>query len=363
MNFTFRPATRENVGLILGVIGASGAGKSFSAMRLAKGMSAGKRFAVIDTENGRAKHYADQFEFDHGDFHAPFSPERYQEAILAADAAGYPVIVVDSSSHEHAGDGGILDMQEAELTRMAGDDWKKREACKMAAWIKPKMQHKRMVTRLLQVHAHLILCFRAEEKIEMVKDPQSGKMVIQPKRSLTGLSGWIPICEKTLPYELTASFLLTPEKPGIPQPIKLQEQHRPFIALDKPLDEKAGEQLAAWARGGVTSAKSTAPNVDTPQAGREERASGSASASPRPAAGKTVFEINNRRYETAGMTRDQLVDLFRVCPDFDEHYGEGSAVRLLMEMYPGKKSRTQLTEGEAAAYLHRMRAALKPGAA
>ena len=32
---------------------------------------------------------------------------------------------------------------------MAGDDWKKREACKMAAWIKPKMAHKQMVQRLL----------------------------------------------------------------------------------------------------------------------------------------------------------------------------------------------------------------------
>jgi hypothetical protein len=51
---------------------------------------------------------------------APFSPARYSEAIAAADKAGYPVIVVDSFSHEWAGDGGVLDMQEAELDRMAG---------------------------------------------------------------------------------------------------------------------------------------------------------------------------------------------------------------------------------------------------
>lgn len=262
MSFEFRPAARENVGLIIGVIGASGSGKTFSAMRLASGMSGGARFAVIDTENGRAKHYADQFAFDHGDLRAPFSPEHYQEAIVAADEAKYPVIVVDSFSHEHAGDGGILDLQEAELTRMAGDDWKKREACKMAAWVRPKSSHKRMVSKLLQVRAHLILCLRAEEKIEMVKDA-NGKLTIQPKKSLTGLSGWIPICEKTLPYELTASFLLVPDRPGVPQPIKLQAQHRAFVPLDQPLDEKIGAGLAEWARG-----KPAAPAV----AGKEERA-------------------------------------------------------------------------------------------
>ena len=39
-------------------------------MRLASGIAQGKRFAVIDTEAGRAKHYADQFQFDHGDLGA-----------------------------------------------------------------------------------------------------------------------------------------------------------------------------------------------------------------------------------------------------------------------------------------------------
>jgi hypothetical protein len=143
-------------------------------------------------------------------------------------------------------------MQEAELTRMAGDDYKKRESCKMASWIRPKGAHKAMVSKLLQVRAHLILAFRAEQKIEMVRDPQSGKLVVRQKESLTGYNGWIPICEKNLPFELSASFLLTADKPGVPHPIKLMEDHRPLIPLDKPLDESIGEKLAAWARGGST---------------------------------------------------------------------------------------------------------------
>ena len=251
MSFTFRPATRENVGLLIGLIGPSGSGKTFSAMRLAKGMAGEKPFAVIDTEAGRAKHYADLFRFDHGDLLPPFRPGAYEEAIKAADAAHYPVIVVDSFSHEHAGEGGLLDWQEEELSRMAGDDFRKREAVKMASWIRPKMAHKAMVQRLLQVRAHLILCFRAEEKIEMVRNEQ-GRMEVRPKASPVGAGGWIPVCEKTLPYELTLSLLLTPDAPGVPRPIKLQAQHRTFFPEGKEITEESGARLAEWAQGGAS---------------------------------------------------------------------------------------------------------------
>jgi hypothetical protein len=254
MTFAFKHAIREQVGLIVGLAGGTGSGKTYSGLTLAKGMAGSKPFALIDTEAGRSKHYADQFSFDHGDLQPPFRPQAYAEAILAADEAKYPVIVVDSMSHEWAGEGGILDWQEEEMERMAGDDYKKRESVKMAAWIKPKMDHKRMVQRLLQIRAHLILCFRAEEKVDMVRNKETGRMEIVPKVTLSGLDGWVPIAEKSLPYELTASFLLLGTAPGVPKPIKLQEQHRPFFPADRPITEEAGRKLAQWAAGTVASA-------------------------------------------------------------------------------------------------------------
>jgi hypothetical protein len=250
MTTTFRPAVRENVGLIVGLAGGTGSGKTYTAMRLASGISSGAPFALIDTEARRGLHYADQFKFDHAELKPPFRPESYADAIKSADAAGYPVIVVDSMSHVWAGEGGVLDWQEEELDRMAGQDWGKRERVKMAAWIKPKMAHKQMVQRLLQVRAHLILCFRADEKVEMAK--QDGKTVIVKKQGLTGLDGWFPTCEKNLPFELTASFLLLASNPGIPHPIKLQEQHRALFPLDKPITEESGKAIAVWASGTVT---------------------------------------------------------------------------------------------------------------
>ena len=253
MTIMFRKAIRSNVNLLIGLAGASGSGKTYSAMRLAAGMAGKNRFVVIDTENGRASHYADMFDFDVAELHEPFTPAAYAEAIKAADDAGYPVIVVDSASLEYSGAGGILDMQEHEFERLGG-----RDSAKMLSWVKPKGEHKRMMQRLLQTKAHLILCFRAEAKIEMQK--VDGKMQIAPKKSLIGIDGWIPLTEKTVPYELTVSLLLTPDAPGVPKPIKLQEQHKALFPLDRPITEESGNMIAQWSKG-------SQPNSSAPPAG------------------------------------------------------------------------------------------------
>jgi hypothetical protein len=281
MGFEFRPAIRENVGLLIGLTGPSGGGKTMTAFRLAKGIAGDKPFAVIDTEARRALHYADMFNFHHAELKAPFRPDAYADAITAADRAGYPVIVVDSGSHEWVGEGGVLDWQEEELEAAVKrskahaesknwnfDEYKARESNKMAAWIKPKMAHKQMVQRLLQVRAHLIICLRAEEKIEMSKD-EKGKTTIIPK-------GWQPVCAKDFPFELTASFLLTPDAPGVPKPIKLQEQHRALFPLDQPITEDSGRQIAKWAHGGAAPAAKAAPGIapETKAAGEAAAAQG-----------------------------------------------------------------------------------------
>lgn len=248
MPFELRPAIRENVPLLIGLAGSSGSGKTYSALVLAKGLAADSPIAVIDTESGRSKAYADDFKFDVGELTPPFRPQAYEDAIVAVDKLRkYAVIVVDSASHEWAGEGGILDWQEEVLDQMAGADFHKREACKMASWIKPKMAHKQYVNKLLQLRSHLILCFRAEPKTEMIK--QDGKWVVQPKHGFIGQDGWFPITEKNMPFELTLYFLLQAEDPGVPHPIKLMAQHRPYFDLTRPISEDNGKRLAEWARG------------------------------------------------------------------------------------------------------------------
>jgi hypothetical protein len=259
----FSPAQRAGVGLLIGIAGCSGSGKTLSALRVARGLAGGDdaRIAFIDTEAGRALHYAPSpgeapgaatFGFAHAPLSEPFTPEAYLELIEEADQSGFAVIVIDSFSHVWNGDGGLQDIQEVELDKLAGDEAWKREKMGISAWKGPKTRHKRMVSRLLQCHAHLVICMRAEDKmrVEQVEDDRGRtKTKITPADKLPPSERWSPICEKRFPYELITSLVLSPDQPGVPIPLKLQAQHRPFVPLDRPLDERVGEQLAAWARG------------------------------------------------------------------------------------------------------------------
>src|SRR5581483_2781739 len=103
MTFQFAHAVRSQVSLLIALAGASGSGKTFSALRLAKGMAPTGKIAFIDTEARRGLHYADQFEFMHTDMRPPFRPSRFIEAIHAAEATGAEVVIIDSFSHEYDG--------------------------------------------------------------------------------------------------------------------------------------------------------------------------------------------------------------------------------------------------------------------
>lgn len=241
----FRQAKRGQSYVLLGLAGYTGTGKTFSALRLARGLAGDKPFAYIDTESNRALHY-DWFAqpWDHGELDPPFTPERYLDAIKAAEQAGYPVIVVDSMSHEYSGVGGLQDMAEAERAKGLPD---------LAVWNKPKQAHRRFADDLTRVKAHLILCFRAREAIEMRKNPKTGKNEVVPVESIKGHPGWLIDTEqknRPLPYELTLSILLIPrpeEERGHPIVVKIEDQHRQLVPLDKPLSEDTGVALAKWA--------------------------------------------------------------------------------------------------------------------
>lgn len=245
--FQFAPAVRQQVSLLIALAGASGSGKTFSALRLAKGMAPSGKIAFVDTEARRGLHYADEFKFMHADMRPPFRPQAFIEAILAAEEAGAEVVIIDSFSHEYDGTGGIMEWSEeleAGGVKSPGN------------WKLPKREHKKMMQALLQCRASLIFCLRADEKIKIAKE--NGKTVVQQL-------GWMPICEKRFMYEMTASFTLTPDRPGIPHfdlPHKLQSQHRGMFTDQEPISETAGQALAAWSRGDATAAPSSTPGQE-----------------------------------------------------------------------------------------------------
>lgn len=260
MTLDFRDAVRQDVQLLILLAGGTGSGKTESALRLATGIAAGGLIVGIDTERGRMLHKADHYRFKHATLEPPFTPARYAEALRDAYALEPAVVVLDSGSHEYDGEGGVLDIQEDEFER-----FKRRESARMASWIKPKREHKVYLRELLRAPCHVIVCHRAEDKVEPVKKPdgQGGERTeIVPKKSYIGADGWIPICEKRLPFEATMSFLVTVAEPGVPVPIKLEGDHVPLIPLDQKLSEDTGRRLAEWAAGSKTAAQGRAPVGD-----------------------------------------------------------------------------------------------------
>lgn len=243
MSISFRPAKLEAGLVFIGLSGPSWSGKTYSALRIATGIAGGGKILGIDTENGRMLHYANKFQFDHTLLDPPFSPQRYGEVIRAAAALKPSVVIVDSLTHEHTGEGGVLDMHDAELSKGKKDP---------TAWIEPKRARKRLIMDILRLKCHVIVCMRAEDQTEWVKDDK-GKTTPVPKRTLSGHVGWIPVVGKEWPYEFTVSLLVTPEALGVPKPVKLYEELKPFVPLDQPLSEETGKQLARWAAGTSTS--------------------------------------------------------------------------------------------------------------
>lgn len=274
--FEDKPATRDRVPLLIGLMGPSGSGKTFSALRLATGIQqvSGGDIYFIDTEARRGLHYADKFKYRHMEFAAPFGSLDYLAAIRHCVNRGAGVVIVDSLSHEHDGPGGVLEQHEQELDRMAGQDYGKRNAMNLIAWAKPKAARRQFISGLLQVNCNFVFCFRAKEKAKPVK--KDGKTVIENQ-------GWMPIAGEEFCYEQTINCLLLPSANGVPtwrsdEPgeramMKLPEQFRPLFGHGEALTEDMGHRMAEWARG--VEAPSRQVNAETLDLARTAASGGS----------------------------------------------------------------------------------------
>lgn len=252
--FEDKASARERVPVLLGIMGPSGGGKTFSMLRVATGIQSivGGDIYVIDTEARRALHYADHFKFRHIDFKAPFGSLDYLDAIQHCASKKAGVICIDSMSHEHEGVGGHNDMHDRELDRMAGDDIQKRERVNMLAWAKPKEHRKRLLQGILHIESNFIFCFRAKETAKPTPNRQTGKVEIVQQ-------GFMPIAGEEFIYEMTTCCLLLPNAGGVPtwqtqnpgerRMIKPAEQFGELFREARPLDEQHGVGLARWAMG------------------------------------------------------------------------------------------------------------------
>ncbi|WP_294636586.1 ATP-binding protein [uncultured Aquabacterium sp.] len=161
----FTKAVRKKAKLRLALTGPSGSGKTYGALMIAQGL--GGKIAVIDTEHGSASLYSDLCEFDTLELTAPYSPERYIEAIKAAERAGYDTLIIDSTTHEWSGSGGCLEINEQTAqAKFRGNTW--------SAWNETTPRHRRFIDAMLQSKMHIIATGRSKTETSQ-EDAGNGK--------------------------------------------------------------------------------------------------------------------------------------------------------------------------------------------
>jgi hypothetical protein len=228
MTVAIRKAKRSATKLRLLLTGPSGSGKTWGALQIAKGL--GGRTVVIDTEEGSSDLYDTLHDFDVIDLRPPFSPERYIEAITAAEEAGYDVIVVDSVTHCWSGAGGCLELlEDVAKAQFRGNTW--------SAFSVITPRWRAFVDKLLRSPAHVICSGRSKTETAQVDD-HGKKKVAKLGMKLEARDG--------LEFEFTCVLDL------------IHDGHYATVSKDrtglfagdpKPITEDTGRRLAEWLAG------------------------------------------------------------------------------------------------------------------
>ncbi|MCR4329078.1 MAG: ATP-binding protein [Candidatus Roizmanbacteria bacterium] len=151
MTLQFRKAERAEAKLRLALISPSGFGKTYSALRIAKGL--GGKVAMLDTENGSGDLFAEDFEYDILTMNAPYDPKKYIQAIESAEEAGYNILIIDSLTHAYSGSGGILSKHSA-IAEKTGNSFN--------AWGKVMPLQNALMEKILASKLHIIATIRSK---------------------------------------------------------------------------------------------------------------------------------------------------------------------------------------------------------
>ena len=165
MKFKAVEAVREKIAVKVALMGASGSGKTYGAMKLATGMLDemekidGKRGKILlaNTEGSRGRYYANEFKYDIVDLEPPYNPELFVDLINYAVDEKYSVLIIDSSSAEWEGKGGCLELQQ----QLGG---------KYQDWARISPRHDRFIDALALSPIHIIATMKGKDQYEVDKD-------------------------------------------------------------------------------------------------------------------------------------------------------------------------------------------------
>lgn len=179
MGFNFTKAKREKSKVRICLTGASGGGKTLSALYLAYGITNDwSKIAVIDSERGRALMYANRSdlktgEFLHCDLEPPYTVDRYIEAMREAEkiVGEDGIVIIDSGSHAWKGDGGVLDYKEQVSNQRGKTDF--------SAWNDAGKVQNRFIDTIMDLNCGAIVTLRSKSEYVQEKDPETGKTTVR----------------------------------------------------------------------------------------------------------------------------------------------------------------------------------------
>ena len=223
----FVKAMRAKVWLKIQFVGTSGSGKTTSALLIAKGLTKkmGGRIAFISTEKSRTLYNADKFDYDVEEL-SEYSPEAYINAIDEAIAAGYQIIIIDSTSH------GWQWLNDTH-SKMPGNSFQN--------WGKLKPRWQKLMRKILECPAHVITCARG--KTEWTMEEKNGKQT--PVKVGLGSEG-----DKQSDFEYTVSFMLAQGTHIASVNEGGKDNTGLFEDKYEVITEKHGELLYDWANSG-----------------------------------------------------------------------------------------------------------------
>lgn len=193
MNFTLRKASRQQAKLKIWIFWPSWSWKTYWSLQLARWMvDEWSKIAIIDTENWSADLYSHLWDYNVLPLEAPFTPERYIEAINACVQAWMEVIIIDSISHEWEGKWWILELVE-ELSKWAKNSfW---------VWWKLTPRHNAFINTILQANAHIICCWRAKQDYVLNQKEKNWHTINVPEKV------WLKaVTREWFDYEMTIAF-------------------------------------------------------------------------------------------------------------------------------------------------------------
>lgn len=228
-----KKASRKKAKIKLGLSAPSGFGKTYSALLLGKGLVGSyEKIVVIDTENESASLYSHLGDYSVLPLSAPYTPERYIQAIDSCIKAGFELIIIDSITHEWNGKGGCLEIVEA----LGG---------RYQDWAKVTPRHSAFIDKIIQSDIHIITTVRNKQDYEMNKD-QNGKVKVEKV-------GMRQETRDGYEYELTVSLDIINDKH-----LTKAGKDRTGLFMNKPefiITEEIGKTIIEWCNSGIVETK------------------------------------------------------------------------------------------------------------